>query len=1018
MFASLLLGGVSTTFVGCKDYDDDIDNLNTQTSDLSKQLADLKAAESGAKATAEAAKASAEQALKDAAAAAAKGDDAATAAAEAMAEAQAAKQAAETAKAEALAEAIKKAEELVNNASKATAEEIAALAGRIDGIQAGLSNIDLEKIDASIGANAQAIADQAKAIETINTQLKTFEEFKKIATEKLGSIDEIKAKLDKIAVLEGELNTLKTSVSAIKATADTNKADIAALTTALGTANTKLGELSEKITTEVNNALNAIAATMDGRLTSVTLKPDLYVGGIPTIAFESAKYNNLVYDKTAKDWVRNTKGQVAWIINNGATEAHYRLNPATLKDEDININDLSYVTRIASTRAGDEKATVVKVAKAKVGADGTLIVNVTKNNTESLNLTSDASKIYTVSLKVPIAKEHLFKGEGAASVYSEYTRVAETYFEPELRFVPGQNLDRNRIHLTDSATLYDSSVSELIDKKLVYDKTYDLYELVEGCKVFDSKDIPADNNHQPLTRAQLNAYGLDIVFGHPTTPYLAKTADKTDQQQFYTLSGENGSILTPVAPGAGAGNQAIIGKEPIVRAMLVDTKNNNVIEVSYLKVQFTAQPMKDIVFNLNVDSKGNQCTGASYDFTWDYMIKNVFVKLNDGKGMSKEEFWKIYGENYQITNTTAQSSLVVNVIPNGKPVDAIPVMSWDMTIDDLAALNTLAVNKLIVGNNVAAPEKKVTFIDPKGLNPNIVLNLKWTVTTPVAKPTLGETDPLKWKNENMLVYPVPMKLVNGAWNGVTAYYDTNILEGRIQPLVKGLASCEYYDLDYAPHAGVYWGEALDYKQLGHWQMTTANQKDLKQISYVIDNTAAGKALVSGKADGSNNVVTLNWSADINGKSYNRYVFATSTLEIVKILSLHPSVGEAIIDNSVEQKFNIGNKFTMKDAFGNLVAKKATTAEPYAYDYWQYYGITNVSFQGEIKVANNVAGTEGVRTLASLHMTANVSDATGELVFQNNGSPLQADAYLIVPVTVTHKWGVLKGTIAVPLKKKL
>ena len=73
MFASLLLGGVSTTFVGCKDYDDDIDNLNTQTSDLSKQLADLKAAESGAKATAEAAKASAEQALKDAAAAAAKG---------------------------------------------------------------------------------------------------------------------------------------------------------------------------------------------------------------------------------------------------------------------------------------------------------------------------------------------------------------------------------------------------------------------------------------------------------------------------------------------------------------------------------------------------------------------------------------------------------------------------------------------------------------------------------------------------------------------------------------------------------------------------------------------------------------------------------------------------------------------------------------------------------------------------------------------------------------------------------
>lgn len=51
------------------------------------------------------------------------------------------------------------------------------------------------------------------------------------------------------------------------------------------------------------------------------------------------------------------------------------------------------------------------------------------------------------------------------------------------------------------------------------------------------------------------------------------------------------------------------------------------------------------------------------------------------------------------------------------------------------------------------------------------------------------------------------------------------------------------------------------------------------------------------------------------------------------------------------------------------------------------------------------------------MVADINGATGDLTFQNNGSPLQADAYIIVPVSIKHKWGTLKNKhIAVPLKK--
>ena len=109
---------------------------------------------------------------------------------------------------------------------------------------------------------------------------------------------------------------------------------------------------------------------------------------------------------------------------------------------------------------------------------------------------------------------------------------------------------------------------------------------------------------------------------------------------------------------------------------------------------------------------------------------------------------------------------------------------------------------------------------------------------------------------------------------------------------------------------------------------------------------------------------------------------------------------------------------IKDAYNNVVATQNTTANPHAADYWKFYVIENPVFDSSaIKVATSATATDGV-TLASLNMTANVDNSTGVLTFQNNGSAIQSDCYLLVPVTVAHKWGVLKGTVAVPLKKKL
>jgi len=966
VLCSLMLGGVVSGVTSCKDYDDDITQINGTTDRLSQQLTELNAA-------LEAANKAAEAAAADAKAAADKGDKAA-------ADAAAAKQAAEEAKAAALAEVIKQTDALraelsgVSNLSNKNAEDIAALAGRIAGIENGLANIDLADVNAQLGEQAQQIVALNTAIEAINVQIEALNNYK-------AKVDGMETKVDDLVA---QLNDLKTK-------------DIA-------TINQELQNLSAKITTEVSNAVNTIAGVIAQRLTSVTLIPKLYVDGIPTISFESAKYVKKVYKNNK--WVNSTEQKNTFIITNNETEAEYRLNPGTVTENDVILNQLAYVSRVATARSNDVLDDIINVHSASVSGDGILTVKLGKSNTESLN--RSGKEINTVSLKVPIAAKHLFteQGETSASVYSEFTRLEETYFTPELMFVPTEYEGDESHPYQDSLKLYNATEDKEISKSIVYNETYDLYKLVEGCKF--------NSTHTPLTREQLQAYGMDIRFHVATRAYTPTTPDKTDQQKFVKLSGENNSVLTPVSSSGQEGNQVIIGKQPIIAATLFDSTNNNVVDVRYFKVKFVAEDMKPVTITWDdIETVGNPCVGSSYDFTWKDMAERVLEKLNveDGvaQGMSKDEFTKIYGSNFAIDPVNDDNGrLEPNVIASN--LDAsIPVMTWSVTAEQLG--------HLVVGTNTATFTKKITFSDPNNLHPNVVINLTWTVKTDVAAATLGKTDPLKWQDNTMKVFVVPMEIPYVSGTSPKAHYNTNILEGRIKPYVNGLLSCAYYDVDYAVSGNpAYPGEALNFQSgYGHWMMTAANQANLNEIYYTIDNTASGKQLASKGA-----TIKLDWKSNINGLSSNpdnRYVFATTNLQIVPILKLETTAAAGFTDNSRQQTINLSSNLRIKDAYGNVVATD-NNAGPHAADYWDFYGVKAPVYGTVVNVADDAAGTVNVRSLASLNMTANVDSTTGNLTFQNNGAPLQGDAYLIVPVTVEHLWGTLEGHVAVPLKKAL
>lgn len=1006
---TLLLGGATTGLVSCKDYDDDITSLNTSTDGLNKQLGSLQTALQSAQDAAKAAQDAADRALAAAKDAQNAGDAAMAAAQRAEAEAELAKKAAADAKAEAIAAVIEQLKPLIDANASANAENaaaIAALKGRIDGIEQGLANIDLTDINKQLGAQADLIAAQAKQIQTIETQLKALNQLQKDLNDKLGGVDGIAAKLDQIATLQGDLKALQGRVAA-------NESAIKAV-------QGELTALSAKISTEVSNAVNTIAGTLSKRLTSVTLMPDVYVDGIPTIEFVSAKYIKQVWSQN-EGWhdAPATVNKRQFIIHNNSAQAQYRLNPASIQNEDIEINNLAYVTRKATTRAAEVVDDIVTVSKANVGDNGILTVNLGKGNTESLN-TFDlgANQIYTVSLKVPVAAKHLFgdNGEKEAIVYSEFTRLSESYFKPELAFKAGSYIGTNShpqdstYYLTTGGAGYAAGAG--IVKNLVYNKTFNLYDLVWGCEFY------APDNHKLINIEQVRAYGMDIKFHIPNVTY-APTADKTNQQVFAKLSGTNNSTLTPVSVTGQTGNQVIIGKQPVIAATLIDVTNGNVISQKYFKVCFSAENMQDIVINWqDITTAGQPCSGAAFDFTWSEMGKRVLEKLNDNKGMSEEDFVKIYGAVAPVIDPAndANGTLTVNMVYD--PAASIPVMTWSLTPEQL--VNLTAAHKLVVGDNKLTVTKTVKFVDKLGLHANVVMNLKWTVTVHVDAVTLGTEQAAKWTNGTMLVYPVPMAI---PYDGKTATYMTNILEGRDKPYVKGLLSCGRYDINYAVTGNpLYHGEPLILQNpFTHWSFTTANQANLNKINYTIANTQAGQQLIV-----NSKVIKIDWSNDINGFAANRYVFGTTNLKFVPILKLNPILTDGFVDNSRKQELNIADKYTLTDAYGHLVAAvnpaNATGEDVYAADRYKYYGVQAADFTGEIMLSYSANGANPVK-LSDLNMSADVNNATGVLTFQNNGSPLRADAYLIVPVKVKHLWGsyddtMLKGNIAVPIKKVL
>lgn len=569
----------------------------------------------------------------------------------------------------------------------------------------------------------------------------------------------------------------------------------------------ELAALKEEFTKLSAQFMNIVG----GRLTSTTLIPEFHINGIPAITFTTLQYTPQVYvknehkghladgttDHTTKPWLdhEGVKGAKPLYISTELNEANYQMNPnmgVTKDDVEMPSFDCIKSTNITTKAADVANNKPIEVTGYDI-KDGIMTVTFKKNKeflgtiigTEGDAHAGDKKEtFYMASLKTPIAEANLTeeekeKGEEVA-VNSEYSRIEEIVAIPYLansktdftKPINGDFADETQgtgdnlfyVHYHDSICLYNSGNDQLVDVRAQYNEPLDLSKLVTVC--VSSAD---DNNtsHAGKTHSELKNYadyGLEFRFAMASAKYL-QGGLKTDEQAFGKIL--NGHYLKSevydVELGDDEYSKTSIGREPIVRVSLVDTKNNNLVAQRYIKVRWTGEKEQTIdAYTFAQDTV--TCKHMFQQMFSQAMNENVYhkIKFDGGQSISKKQFHDIY-KSLKI-NELRKDGQKVDLSKYGISTDATKWeegASWikkdgdeqinDANIDLLFAMledkedNTSynlvwAMQPEIVGElaNVNGKyastfEIDVEYVDESGLNGNIKQTFKQTIVAPTQK---------------------------------------------------------------------------------------------------------------------------------------------------------------------------------------------------------------------------------------------------------------------------------------------
>ena len=423
-----------------------------------------------------------------------------------------------------------------------------------------------------------------------------------------GVVADLRTAQSDIATLRTDVNKCIEDIAANARNIEANAQAIEALGQRVTTA---VQELDGKISA-VDSKVNALTICVTKRLTSIYFAPSTFVDGVECIDFASLNY--IDWGTNENDWLANespANGEENR-IDNGTTTAVYYLNPSGVDEESIDggIRGLSFISNTASNISTRGAATPVVAVKSGEIKDGKLTLKLTKN-TAAINNSNENFTI--VSLKAPLSEKVKTASEKGKeiNVYSDWARLTESVVRPyihNIKTVTDGKADERAefahfyrfgdIYSMYSPTFsgiqalnYTQYTSQSRDSKrkyfVAYNKTFDVKELTTVC----------DHNGNVVN---YESYGLKFEYNLMKCYWVlneGNTTDATNQQLYATI---NDGVVASTAPGVTGANRAAIGKSPVVQIVLRDTKNNAVVDVRYIMIQWVEKDVETIVLdNIN-----------------------------------------------------------------------------------------------------------------------------------------------------------------------------------------------------------------------------------------------------------------------------------------------------------------------------------------------------------------------------------------------------------------------------------
>ena len=832
-----------------------------------------------------------------------------------------------------------------------------------------------------------------------------------------------------------------------------------------------------------------IVLNLNSVLRAMVFNPSHYVDGVEAIDLATYTYQPLGVKKVDADGDFATDAPFNALLADGVTvesplyfapdmKASYFLNPSNAdvteeaKDYKFLMSSAKYTdfTRAAATSIFTVKKVENKDGKLNVSAkyDGEAIKQLEQTWTKDREMTLVALQYTkddaTVTSDFATLTTSDYSNVHILSAKSAYTDSRAWLFRNATKTIYKHFDSQNPANNVVQTSSTEDGVTPVAEVKYDNDKGIDLRSLIRTSWFVNGHGyttVETENATEEKVKEAGFKYSFELVGYHTGVNLTSQSAHAAIAADGYTLRpqavDDNGKQQ---AYGA-AQTRAIIGREPLVRVILNDTVHNKIAAVAYMKIKIaenvtTADPTQitkdfadNTAFTLNCDDAN---PALNKKVTW-YEIENKILADNE-VNMSKIEFEDTYQLDGSATDLTQFDKNTINANAISPKIGKVIVTTADVNGTMTQVLQwTMSGNEAYTHFNTAdATGKKPTSISTY---------VRYTLKSGKTAPNKYIYVKFTWTPSAININPVAnfgnVNKIQQSWyaaNNLTAGTGYDEIHGNVEQMGKPTSNDEFkFDIKNTLLGNKITVDkmAAPYDKLNNTVAANA------QFTFVTDTnngfyaSADGLTLYGDRDESyviatmtSDGIVTLSKDATTLEK-LNRW----SPKNIDKVLTARVAVksnlcwGAGIKINNSEFNVKFIRPISVDGATAEFTDAVATTSKVNltfknwngfdftdpnrafpSTDYFAYYKVSKIELDTD-NATTDLNGNSNdllkkVTSLIELKYTAPTENPIqankyGTLTYNNNGLTV-GTFHITIPAKITYEWGVLNTEVVVTVKE--